>query len=94
MLNGIGWQFAPEITLNWITQCARANVNNDLWNEKLGNGRKTAELLNRIWINFEKQIWKNSKIRQHYSEIVDSLVVVGIPLASVLQEKLERRKHD
>jgi hypothetical protein len=94
MLNGIGWQFAPETTLNWITQCARANVNNDLWNEKLENGRKTAELLNRIWIKFEKQIWKNSNSRQHYSEIVDSLVVVGIPLASVLQEKLERRKHD
>jgi hypothetical protein len=90
MLNGIGWQFAPEPTLEWLNRCASNAVHN-LWNEERGNGRRTAELLNRIWNGFERQIRGNRVILQRYSNLVYRLVEAGIPLASVLRQKLEGR---
>jgi hypothetical protein len=90
MLNGVGWQFSPEPTLNWLIRCA-SNAVHDLWNQEHGNGRRTAELLNRIWISFETQIRRNPKSLHQYSDLVDRLVGAGVPLASVLQKKLEGR---
>ena len=90
MLNGLGWQFAPEPTLEWLNRCA-SNAIHNLWDEKRGNGTRTAELLNRIWNNFEQQIRRDKVIRQRYSNLVYQLVKAGIPLASVLQQKLEGR---
>lgn len=92
MLNGIGWQFAPEPTLEWLNRCA-SNAVHDLWNEQRGNGKQTAELLNRIWNSFEQQIRSDKAILQRYSNLVYRLVEAGIPLASVLQHKLEGREH-
>jgi len=92
MLNGIGWQFfAPERTLEWLNRCA-SNAVHDLWNEQRGNGTPTAELLNRIWNSFERQIRNDKAILQRYSNLVYLLVEAGIPLASVLQHKLEGRE--
>jgi len=91
MLNGIGWQFSPEPTLEWLNRCAN-NAVHDLWNEQRGNGTRTAELLNRIWNNFEQQIRNNKLILQPYSNLVYQLVKAGIPLAGVLQQKLEGRE--
>ena len=90
MLNGIGWQFAPQPTLKWLNRCA-SNAIHNLWNEKRGNGKRTAELLDRIWNNFERQILRDKEILQHYSNLVYQLVEAGIPLASVLRQKLEGR---
>lgn len=90
MLNGIGWQFSPEPTLTWLSQCA-SNATHDLWNKERGNGRRTAELLNRIWNNFETRIRKNTESLHRYSALVYRLVSAGVPLASVLQKKLEGR---
>jgi hypothetical protein len=90
MLNGIGWQFAPEPTLEWLNRCA-SNAVHDLWNEERGNGGRTAELLNRIWNTFERQIRSNKVLLQLYSNLVYRLVEAGIPLASVLRQKLEGR---
>ena len=90
MLNGIGWQFAPEQTLKWLNQCA-SNTVHKLWNEERGNGRRTAELLNRIWNSYERQIISNNVLLKLYSNLVDRLVEAGIPLASLLREKLEGR---
>lgn len=90
MINGIGWQFAPEPTLEWLNRCA-SNAVHDLWNEERGNGRRTAELLNRIWNSFERQIRSNKVLLQLYSNLVYRLVEAGIPLASVLRQKLEGR---
>jgi hypothetical protein len=90
MLNGIGWQFAPEPTLEWLNRCV-SNAVHDFWNEERGNGRRTAELLNRIWISFERQIRNNNAILKRYSNLVYRLVETGIPLASILQQKLEER---
>lgn len=90
MLNGIGWQFAPELTLEWLNRCA-SNAVHDLWNEERGNGRRTAELLNRIWNSFERQIRSDKLILQRYSNLVYRLVEAGIALASVLRQKLEGR---
>jgi hypothetical protein len=91
MLNGIGWQFAPEPTLEWLNRCA-SNAVHDLWNEQRGNGKRTAELLNRIWNSFEQQIRSDKLSLQRYSNLVYRLVEAGIPLASVLQHKLEGRE--
>jgi len=90
MLSGIGWQFSPEPTLKWLNQCA-SNATHDLWDEERGNDRRTAELLNRIWNSFETQIWRNTEGLQRYSGLVYRLVGAGVPLASVLQKKLEGR---
>lgn len=92
MLNGIGWQFAPESTLEWLNRCA-SNAIHDLWNEERRNGRRTAELLNRIWISFEQQIRNNKAILQCYSNLVYRLVEAGIPLASILRQQLEKRSN-
>jgi len=92
MLNGIGWQFALEPTLEWLNRCA-SNAVHDLWNEQRGNGKRTAELLNRIWNSFEQQIRSDKAILQRYSNLVYRLVEAGIPLASVLQHKLEGREQ-
>lgn len=91
MLNGIGWQFAPEPTLEWLSRCT-SNAVHDLWHEKRENGRRTAELLNRIWNSFERQIRSDSVLLRRYSNLVYRLVEAGIPLASMLQQKLEGRK--
>ena len=48
MLNSIGWQFAPEKSLDWLTQCTK-NSNHNLWSKNLVNPQETAALLNRIW---------------------------------------------
>jgi hypothetical protein len=48
-------------------------------------------LLNRIWNAFERQIRGNTVILQRYSNLVYRLVEAGIPLASVLRQKLEGR---
>ncbi|MTJ15330.1 hypothetical protein FJR11_22740 [Anabaena sp. UHCC 0187] len=90
MLNGIGQQFAPELTLKWLNRCAD-NAVHDIWNEQRGNGRRTAELLNRIWSSFERQIRNDKVILKHYSNLVYQLVEAGIPLASVLRQQLEKR---
>ena len=91
MLNGIGWQFAPERTLDWLDKCSK-NASQGFWGEKLGNAHETAILLNRIWNSYEKQIRRNNENLSKYSNLVDRLVVMGVPLASTLQEKLENRK--
>jgi hypothetical protein len=90
MLNGIGWQFAPKQTLEWLNRCTN-NAVHDLWNEQRGNGTATAQLLNRIWNRFEPQIRSDKLSLQRYSNLVYQLVKAGIPLASVLQHKLERQ---
>lgn len=90
MLNGIGWQFSPEQTLEWLNQCAN-NAVHDLWNEQRGNGKRTAELLNRIWNSFEQQIRNDKAILQRYSNLVYRLLEAGIALASILRQKLEGR---
>lgn len=90
MLNGIGRQFAPEPTLEWLNRCSN-NAVHDLWSEQRGNGRRTAELLNRIWNGFEQQIRNDKAILQRYSNLVYQLLEAGIPLASILRQKLEGR---
>ena len=90
MLNGIGWQFSPEQTLRWLSQCA-SNATHDLWNKERRNGSRTAELLNRIWNSFETQIRRNTESLHQHSDLVYRLVGAGVPLASILQKKLEGR---
>ncbi|ODH02407.1 hypothetical protein A4S05_24365 [Nostoc sp. KVJ20] len=89
MLSSSVWQFAPEPTLGWLTQCVNASTH-PLWQER-DNGERTAELLQRIWNNFEKQIRERTATLQHYSDLVYRLVDAGVPLAGLLRQKLEQR---
>ncbi|MBW4558113.1 MAG: hypothetical protein KME59_19695 [Trichormus sp. ATA11-4-KO1] len=89
MLSSSGWQFAPEPTLEWLTQCVNASTH-PLWQER-DNSERTAELLQRIWNNFEKQIRDRTATLQRYSDLVYRLVDAGVPLAGLLRQKLEQR---
>lgn len=91
MLNGVGWQFAPETTLRWLNACTNKAAHS-LWSEKYTHSERTTELLNHIWINFEQQIRNNTESLRQYSQIVYQLVRIGVPLASILQTKLEARQ--
>lgn len=88
MLSGIGWNFSPEPTLTWLKHCT-ANFTYENWTDKFEIGRQTAEFLNRIWINHENKIRKNRESLKCFSDLVYLLVSAGIPLASILQKKLE-----
>jgi hypothetical protein len=90
MLDGLGWQFAPEPALEWLNQCVNASIH-EFWQER-SNGQRTAELLHQMWNNHEKQIRSNPITLQRYSDLVDRLVGAGIALAGELQKKLEKRE--
>ena len=54
--------------------------------------KRTAEFLQRTWDANEEQIRRQPATLKRYTELVDQLVSAGVPLASVLQMKLERRR--
>jgi hypothetical protein len=91
MLNGPGWQFVPEPALTWLSQSVNASSDlQKLWKE-YRNGERTAELLQRMWNSVEDQIRGNTTTLQRYARLIEDLVTAGIPLASLLQQKLEKR---
>ena len=89
MLTKLGGQFGSEPALKWLSQCVNASIH-PLWQER-DNAERTAELLQRIWNSFEKQIRGNPATLQRYSDLVDQLVDTGVPLAGFLRQKLEQR---
>jgi len=91
ILNGPGWNFSLEITLNWLHYCAINSYNvQDFWN-KNRNGEMTASLLRKKWNEFPDQILSNLTNLQKYSWIIDSLVAAGISSAAMLQQELDSR---
>jgi hypothetical protein len=89
MLDGPGWLFCPEPALEWLTRIVNANADTrKIW-KKDSNGERTAELLMRMWNTHEENLRDNLATLQRYAALVDQLVTVGVPLASILQQKLE-----
>jgi len=91
MLEVLRKSFTPFSVLEWINRCSE-NASEPLvfWREQ-DNGGRTAALLQHIWNQSEESIRGDESALQMYSRIIDNLVVAGVPLASALQQKLERR---
>jgi len=88
-LHGPGRLFSPEPALEWISRCVAANSRGQqLW-QAHRNAERTAEFLQRAWDAYEEQIRRQPATLKRYTELVDQLVGAGVPLASVLQMKLE-----
>jgi hypothetical protein len=60
-----------------------------LW-EKHDNGQCTAELLQRIYNDSQTRLAENRPAMERFSLLIDRLVVAGISLAGILQQRLER----
>ena len=91
MLDGPGRTFAPEPALKWLARVvANSSVPSRLWEESR-NGQRTAELLQRSWKDHEGVIRRDTASLRRYASLVDHLVSAGVPLASVLQRRLEER---
>jgi hypothetical protein len=90
MLESLGEKFMPEPALTWLSRCVSNTANSsDFW-KKHSNGESTAELLQNMWNRVENVIRANTATLQQYAALVDRLVVAGIPLAGLLQKKLDQ----
>jgi hypothetical protein len=59
MLNGPGWNFSPEPALEWLNRIANASSDiQGLWGRD-SNGKRTAELLMRMWNEAEGYLCNN-----------------------------------
>lgn len=91
-LHGPGRVFFPEPALEWISHCVAANPRGRQFWQAHRNAERTAEFLQRAWDADEEQIRRQPATLKRYTELVDQLVSAGVPLASVLQMKLELRR--
>jgi hypothetical protein len=90
MLEGPGWSFVPEPALSWLSRIVGASPDlPSLWN-KDDNGKRTAELLQRMYNEHQAQLRQNPTALERCSRLIDRLVAAGISLAGVLQQALER----
>ena len=91
MLSEAGRVFTPEPALAWLKRATDAAQEvRELFREHK-NGARTAELLLRMWGGAEERIRRDAVTLQRFSGLVDELVPMGIPLASLLQRTLEQR---
>lgn len=86
------WSIFPfRLVIEWLSQCVNATSDiGELWKEH-GNGEQTAALLQQLWHREQNNIRSDAASLERYSALVDQLVTVGVPLASVLQQRLEQR---
>jgi hypothetical protein len=91
MLSEAGRIFIPEPALTWLERSIGSVSDRQTLFEEHKNGIRTAELLQRIWNDAEERIRQDTATLRRFSELIDYLVPLGIPLASILQQKLEQR---
>jgi hypothetical protein len=91
MLSQARKSFSPEPALEWLSRFLVASPDAKELLREQQNGVRTAELLELVWKEAEVQIRGDKPTLQRYSWLVDQLVPLGIPLASLLQQKLEQR---
>jgi hypothetical protein len=91
MLSQAMKSFCPEPAMKWLSRFLAASPHANKLLREHQNGVRTAELLERVWNVAEVQIRGDKSTLQRYSWLVDQLVPLGIPLASLLQQKLEQR---
>lgn len=91
MLDGPGRTFTPEPALSWLNRAVSGNsAPSRLWEEG-ANADRTAELLFTIWEDHETVIRRDTDSLRRYGGLVDNLVSAGVPLASLLQRRIEGR---
>lgn len=89
MLDGPGWVFAPEPAIEWLCRCAQNTRHpQEFWNYH-SNAITTAELLSRMLNEFADRIKHNQSMLRRFANLVDQLVAQGVPVARVLQQRLE-----
>lgn len=91
MLAEAGGAFTPEPALEWLKRSTETTSDVRELFEEHENGIRTAELLQRILSLAEQQIRQDAVVLKRFSGLVEQLVPLGIPLASLLQQKLEQR---
>jgi hypothetical protein len=91
MLSEAGQKFFPEPALSWLTRHLKSSSRARSIFKEHKNGQRTAELLQRMWHVTEDRIRSDTDTLRGYSELLDQLTPMAIPLASLLQQKLERR---
>jgi len=91
-LQGPGSIFSPDPALEWISSCVTACTHKQHFWQAHSNGEWTARLLQSMWNHAQESVRSQPTMLKRYAELVDRLVGVGIPLASVLQQELEQRQ--
>ncbi len=92
-LRGPGGDFVPDPALEWISRCVpTSNTQKQRFRQAHRNAERTARLLRYMWDHADERIRSQSTMLKRYADLVDQLVGVGIPLASVLQQELEQRQ--
>lgn len=91
MLSEGGRVFTPEPALAWLKRATDAAQDVRALFGEHKNGVRTAKLLQRMWSDAEDRIRQEPATLQRFSGLVDQLVPLGIPLASLLQARLEQR---
>ena len=91
-LRGPGSDFVPDPALEWISHCVpTSSTQKQRFWQAHSNGERTARLLRSMWDHAQESIRSQPTILKRYIDLVDQLVGVGIPLASVLQQELEQQ---
>ncbi len=91
-LQGAGSIFVPDPALEWISRCVALSPQKQRFWQTHRNAERTARLLRYMWDHAEERIRSQPTMLKRYANLVDQLVGMGIPLASVLQQELELRQ--
>ena len=91
-LRGPGNVFVPDPGLLWMSHCVSLSPQKLRFWQTQQNAERTARLLQYMWDQGEEKIRDRPLLLKTYTDLVDQLVGVGIPLANVLQQKLELRQ--
>jgi hypothetical protein len=93
MLESLGNSLPAPTVITWLNSCVvRASNPNALWATS-DSGVRTAAVLQKLWNSSGQQIQADALALHAYSSIIDHLVTAGVPLASVLQQRLENRNQ-
>lgn len=91
-LSRSGASFVPDPALRWISHCVFLNPQRLLFWQTRKNAERTARLLQHMWDQDQEKIRTQSTLLRMYTDLVDQLVGMGVPLASILQQHLEQHR--
>jgi hypothetical protein len=92
-LRGPGSDFVPDPALEWISRCVpTSSTQKQRFWQAHSNAERTARLLRSMWDHAAESMRSQSTMLKRYADLIDQLVGVGIPLASILQQELEQRQ--
>ncbi|MGI8689269.1 MAG: AAA family ATPase, partial [Thermomicrobiales bacterium] len=92
LVTGPGLTMPPAQALDWAHRCVSGNDDPRAPLTHRNNGALTLLLLMLVWGRAEDLVRSNTTVRQHFTYLVDHLVVVQVPGADELQQRLEQRR--